>query len=93
MTDIEKLQRKLLRDAEQARPQDHNQYQRRRKSDAPSEPRVERLYCAACLALLVSEQCPRCDHQRSNVIGYCRKCMHVHAHGQPCKAWTPKAPE
>jgi len=90
MGDLEKLQRKLLKQAAERQKQETKAYQKRRKAAEPVEDDPERLYCVRCTALVRADgSCPRCDHGQRNVMAYCRKCMDVHGTQQKCKAWKP----
>lgn len=87
---VEKLQRKFLKQAAQQQKLDQQAYQRRRKAAEAIEDAEERLYCTRCTAMLKSDStCPRCVHGEKNVMAYCRKCLGVHGTAKACKEWKP----
>ena len=90
MTDFEKIQRKLLKEAADRQKLEGEAFKRRRRATPTRDDTPREIYCRRCLAMLKGDSsCPRCEHGETNVFAYCRKCLKVHASGEACRKWVP----
>jgi hypothetical protein len=89
MDDVEKLKRKFLREAAQQRHAEAGSAERRRRAARPQDEAPKKIYCTRCLAMFRGDgECPRCEHNETNVFAYCRTCLRVHGSLQACTQWV-----
>ena len=89
---MEKHQRKLMRQAEQAakRPPRRTGRRPQRREQQPVSKELLQEYCGVHYAVKVNGLCPACSHDFVEYDKFCRRCLRVHSVNKTdCEEWRP----
>jgi len=89
MMDLNKTQRHLMAAADEAARRPSSS--RRRIVSTMRHQGADQEFCSECYAVMENGDCPRCTHQASVYLKFCRQCLRVHLVTDRCEPWTPVA--